>query len=113
MPWLFSYGTLQEAPQQRRAFGRVLRAVPDSLPGYALDTVLIADAAVRQELGIDRFSNVVAGLSPSASVTGLALEVTPEELALADAYEAPYRYERVEVVLRSGREAWVYRYAGP
>jgi hypothetical protein len=40
------------------------------------------------------------------------LEVTAAELSLADVYEAPYRYTRTEVVLTSGREAWVYRYAG-
>jgi hypothetical protein len=36
------------------------------------------------------------------------LELTENELARADEYEAEYGYRRVLVQLKSGREGWVY-----
>jgi len=112
MPYIFAYGTLQQPREQRQAFGRVLRAVPDSLPGFALDSVVISDPAIAGAFGIERFANVIASASTDVAVPGLALEVTPSELDRADIYEAAYQYRRIEVVLTSGREAWVYRFDG-
>jgi hypothetical protein len=45
-------------------------------------------------------------------VPGVALEVTESELVLCDRYEEPACYERAVTTLASGREAWVYAYAG-
>jgi len=46
------------------------------------------------------------------AVAGLAIEVTPSELARADVYEAAYQYRRIQGMLTSGREGWVYRFDG-
>ena len=43
---LFSYGTLQDVVVQRATFGRVLSGSLDSLPGYALFKVKVADPTV-------------------------------------------------------------------
>jgi gamma-glutamylcyclotransferase (GGCT)/AIG2-like uncharacterized protein YtfP len=40
-------------------------------------------------------------------IKGTVLEMTEEELHLADGYE-PDNYKRVKVVLESGKEAWIY-----
>jgi len=36
-----------------------------------------------------------------------ALEITDEELLLADEYE-PKNYKRIKVMLESGKKAWIY-----
>ena len=46
-----------------------------------------------------------------ASVLGVVLTVSPADLAAADAYEVS-DYTRIRVPLRSGRQAWVYVFAG-
>jgi hypothetical protein len=38
----------------------------------------------------------------------MAVEVTAEELAVADRYETEAAYHRMSVTLASGRQAWVY-----
>ena len=43
---------------------------------------------------------------------GTVLEVTDDELAKADAFEAPAQYERIQVSLASGKQAWVYVFVG-
>ena len=40
-------------------------------------------------------------------IEGTVFEVSEEELFFADQYE-PENYQRVKVVLQSGKEAWVY-----
>ena len=39
---------------------------------------------------------------------GTVFEVTEAELAMADTFEAQFDYQRVNVPLASGKEAWVY-----
>ncbi len=43
---LFAYGTLQDRAVQMANFGRELDGRPDSLTGYALLSIVIADANV-------------------------------------------------------------------
>jgi hypothetical protein len=40
-------------------------------------------------------------------IAGTALEVSEEELLVADRYE-PKEYNRAKVKLESGKEAWIY-----
>jgi gamma-glutamylcyclotransferase (GGCT)/AIG2-like uncharacterized protein YtfP len=107
MPLLFSYGTLQEAEVQLAAFGRRLSGQRDELTGYARAKVRIDDPATAAALGRTHHENVVPS-DEKSRVSGTALDVTDAELVQADAYEAPYRYSRVNVQLASGREAWLY-----
>lgn len=103
MPLLFSYGTLQQSSVQFATFGRYLDGVRDSLPGHAVAAV----ASNGRE-----HANVISTDARGAVVDGTVFEVTDDELARADAYEAPDGYARVEVTLHSGRRAWVYVFAG-
>jgi hypothetical protein len=103
---LFSYGTLQRSDVQLASFGRELSGREDSLPGYLCVPVAINDPAVEAELGITHYFNVVA--SPLDSVPGMVFEITEQELAAADKYEADADYRRIRVTLGSGTQAWVY-----
>ena len=44
---------------------------------------------------------------PADEVRGTLFMITETELAAADAYEVS-AYKRIQVVLKSGRSAWVY-----
>ena len=86
MPLLFSYGTLQQEEVQLSTFGRKLEGEKDLLLGYEPSLVKIRDG----------------------SVQGTVFEVTDDELAQADRFEAEFAYTRVTAALASGKEAWVY-----
>jgi gamma-glutamylcyclotransferase (GGCT)/AIG2-like uncharacterized protein YtfP len=104
---LFSYGTLQLASVQQARFGRLLTGRADALPGYARTLVEITDPQVLATSG-ERFHPIVAPSgNPDDAVEGKVFQVTPTELAAADAYEVD-DYVRVELTLRSGVVAWVY-----
>ncbi len=92
---VFSYGTLQEKAVQIANFGRQLRGHADALPGHVL------------RVG-PRHANAEPSPNPEDAVIGMVFELTAQELALADAYEAADRYRRIAVTLRSGIAAWVY-----
>ncbi|WP_206237916.1 gamma-glutamylcyclotransferase family protein [Novosphingobium terrae] len=104
---LFSYGTLQKDAVQIATFGRLLHGAADAMPGYRQDMLEITDPDVLRTSG-ERFHPVVRP-SPEASdeVRGMVFSITAEELAAADRYEVS-DYQRVEVTLSSGRQAWVY-----
>lgn len=104
---LFSYGTLQLPAVQQANFGRLLRGAPDALVGYRLGRIEITDAEVLAESG-ERF-HLIAIKTGDANdrVPGVVFEITPEELAAADTYEAD-DYDRVALTLASGSGAWVY-----
>jgi hypothetical protein len=108
MPLLFSYGTLQDPDVQLATFGHHLQGEKDLLPGYEPALVPISDPAVAARLGRLHHYNARATGDDWSSVQGTALEVTDEELAKADGYEAAFGYRRVEVTLSSGKLAWVY-----
>ena len=111
MPLLFSYGTLQEEPVQLSTFGRRLAGSPDTLAGYERSTVKVEDARFVASSGRAEHANVVPSGRDGARVAGMVFEVTDEELAAADRYEAPAAYVRTQVRLESGREAWLYVHA--
>ena len=111
MPLLFSYGTLRQEDVQVSTFGRTLRGAPDQLVGFALSTIEIADPDFVATSGKARHAIVRQTGQADHRVAGVALEVTEQELAQADAYE-PAGYVRVATTLASGREAWVYAAVG-
>ena len=107
MPFLFSYGTLREAGVQQATFGRTLDGAPDVLAGFAQGTVTVADARFVRPDGTAEHAIVRRTGRDEDRVAGTVLELTDDELRLADAYE-PAEYARVAVVLASGRPAFVY-----
>ena len=104
---LFSYGTLQDPNVQLANFGRLLDGSPDRLPGYETGWVQITDPEVIAESGLDRHPIVRPSDAAGAGVDGTLFRITQAEIEAADVYEAD-DYRRVEVVLTSGRTAWVY-----
>ena len=111
MPLLFSYGTLQHEDVQVSTFGRKLEGEKDLLLGYEPSLVKIPDPTVAQRLGRTHHDNVTATGDEWSSVQGTVFEVTDEELAKADRFEAEFAYKRVNGALASGKEAWVYIHA--
>jgi gamma-glutamylcyclotransferase (GGCT)/AIG2-like uncharacterized protein YtfP len=103
---LFSYGTLQDRNVQIANFGRELVGRTDTLPGYARTMVAIDDPEVVRVSGASHHPN--AEPSNGDTIRGTVFEITEEELAAADRYEAAGRYHRVAVKLASGVDAWMY-----
>ena len=103
---LFSYGTLQQETVQLANFGRRLAGKPDAVLGYRMEKVQIKDPAVIATSGLAVHRILVPG-NLLDTVEGVVFEVTPEELAAADDYEAE-DYKRIKVKLRSGIQAWIY-----
>ena len=104
--WLFSYGTLQLEKVQRELFGRVLAALPDTLTGFALDSITIRNPAVLAASGLE-VHNILRRDPCAPAIHGVALAITPGDLPAIDAYEGA-DYVRVAVTLTSGRPAFVY-----
>jgi hypothetical protein len=113
MVLLFSYGTLQKTSVQIATFGRELKGRADALPGFTLRKVPIPAAIRHLSRGMRHNLNAVRSTDPGKAVQGMVLEITAAELAAADGYEAPARYHRMKVKLRSGDEAWVYVHRRP
>jgi gamma-glutamylcyclotransferase (GGCT)/AIG2-like uncharacterized protein YtfP len=108
MPLLFSYGTLQQEEVQLSTFGRKLEGEKDLLLGYEPSLVKIPDPAIAARLGRTHHDNVTATGDDWSSVQGTVFDVTDDELAKADRFEAEYSYKRINGSLASGKEAWVY-----
>lgn len=107
MERIFCYGTLQLESVQRAQFGRLLDGAADALIGFKQEMVEITDPDVLAKSG-ERFHPIVSRSGDEADrVAGTVFELTPDELAAADAYEVD-DYERVEALLASGARAWVY-----
>ncbi|GIH25781.1 hypothetical protein Aph01nite_40910 [Acrocarpospora phusangensis] len=104
---LFSYGTLRDPNVQRANFGRLLDGQADVLPGHELAMVEITDPDVVAVSGMAVHPIVRPTGDPRDGVEGTVFSVSAAELAAADEYEVD-DYVRVQVVLRSGLEAWVY-----
>ncbi|HEX2114202.1 MAG TPA: gamma-glutamylcyclotransferase family protein, partial [Alphaproteobacteria bacterium] len=79
----------------------------DALVGFAVRMVEIKDPQVIAASGKTHHPGVMRSGNDADRVPGTVFEITPAELASADAYEV-YDYERVEAVLASGTRAWVY-----
>lgn len=107
MPWLFSYGTLQESRVQQALFGRTFDGRPDALPGFTRGKVPVV-AGDTLNAGLTHYENVEPTGRADDLVHGTVLDVTEGELTQADDYESPAAYARVEVTLASGLRAWVY-----
>ena len=104
---LFSYGTLRDSAVQQANFGRELAGREDQILGYRLGTVEITDPHVIAVSGETHHPILIATGNPADSVDGSVLELTDEELLLADEYEVD-DYHRVQAPLASGGTAWVY-----
>lgn len=104
---LFAYGTLQDRAVQMANFGRELLGRPDSLTGYALRNIVIADPQVVALSGTTRHKIAQPSSNPVDEVAGTVYTISAEELAAADRYEVS-DYTRVLVTLKSGAEAWIY-----
>lgn len=104
---LFSYGTLQHETVQLDLFARILKGKPDRLPGYKLNTIRICDPAFLQK-GEEEIQNTLEFTgNENDSVSGMAFELTGDELLCADTYE-PDNFYRKKEQLASGRKAWIY-----
>lgn len=104
---LFSYGTLRLREVQLANYGRELEGSPDALVGYRLAVVPDRDPdAVRISGNKEHY--IVQPTGDSADrVPGMVYLLTAEELASTDRYEGS-DYGRAELMLESGRRAWVY-----
>src|SRR5437763_549573 len=100
MPFLFSYGTLQQEAVQRATFGRLLRGQPDALVGFEPSLLRIDDPAFVASSGKAEHAIVKFNGRSDSRVSGTVLEVTDGELATADRYE-PAGYKRIATVLAS------------
>ena len=106
MPLLFSYGTLRQPEVQQALFGRTLAGSAAELTGWCIATVRIDDARVVGLSGLDEHNMLRRGVD-SDRILGAALNLTDEELRLADVYETS-AYRRTDVQLADGRAAFVY-----
>ena len=111
MHLLFSYGDLQRDEIQIEAFGRLLVGLPDYLPSCVQVLIAINDPAIRAATGKTHHANLHFSRELDSRVSGIAYEVTPGELLVADQFEAEFSYCRVSRRLASGRDAWVYVHA--
>jgi len=108
MPFLFSYGTLQQADVQIATFGRRLVGERDELPGFEPSLVKIEDPQMAAALGRTHHANVTHNGRADSAVSGTVFEITDDDLAAADVFEQAATYARMAVVLASGKRAWVY-----
>ncbi|TPW14532.1 MAG: hypothetical protein FD129_1065 [bacterium] len=108
MPFLFSYGSLQQEDVQLSTFGRLLHGQRDELPGYEPSLVEIDDPQLVATIGRTHHANVIPGANHDSRVPGMVFEITEAELARVDEYEIAFLYRRIDVVLASGRRALVY-----
>ena len=105
--YLFAYGTLQDEAVQLATFGRKLTGKQNSLVGYRLNMMEIADKDFAASSGTRHHRNLQFTGNASDFVTGTVYLLTQSELEQADAYE-PDDYLRVMVKLKTGINAWVY-----
>ena len=93
---LFVYGTLIHPEIQQKIIGRVVKTEPGVLGDYKKSTIKIND-------------NIYPIIVPDENsvVGGLVLAVSSSELRNIDEYETN-AYRRTKVILKSGKEAWVY-----
>lgn len=105
--YLFSYGTLRESGVQNDLFGRRLAGSPDRLTGFRLNDIKITDRGFIASGGDERQQTLIETRDSRDAVEGTVFEITYDELLRADEYE-PAEYRRAEVMLDSGKEAWVY-----
>lgn len=92
---VFVYGTLTKPWVRWLVMGRAGEGEPARLPDFK-----------KEELDIKP--------TPGATVEGQVITVNAEELRALDRYERlGVRYERMELTLKNGESAWVYRLMEP
>ncbi len=94
---LFTYGTLQEEDVQKMIFSRTLNGSRDSLRSHTVSEKMVGGL----------YPTIRQSEDPNHMVEGFVYVISEEELILADAYEGE-AYERKNVTLESGVNAWVY-----
>jgi hypothetical protein len=109
---LFSYGTLQKEKVQLELFGRGLQGSADILRGYRTAQIEIKDQAVLAKSEQKYHLIAVPSKDKNDFIKGIVLELTEEELRIADEYETE-DYKRISAVLESGKESWVYIAVNP
>ena len=105
--YLFSYGTLQKEKVQLELFGRHLKGIKDILTGYKLSTIEIKEESVLSKSEQQYHLIAIPSNDNSDIIEGIVFEISEEELLIADKYETD-DYKRVNVVLQSGKEVWIY-----
>jgi gamma-glutamylcyclotransferase (GGCT)/AIG2-like uncharacterized protein YtfP len=108
MPFLFSYGTLQQEEVQLATFGRRLEGARDSLVGFQQSMMEMTDPRVIATSGKTHHPMASFSGDPAHRVAGVVFQVTEAELLHADRYETHPAYRRVATILASGKQAWVY-----
>jgi gamma-glutamylcyclotransferase (GGCT)/AIG2-like uncharacterized protein YtfP len=101
MPLLFAYGTLQQESVQLSTFGRRLNGQRDELRRFGQSSVTIGET---------QHKNVEFNGDEDSRVPGMVFEISDDELASVDEYEAAFSYQRILGTLASGRQAWVYEW---
>lgn len=104
---VFSYGALQIAELQRSILGRVFPAEADILPGFTADYAEMADPRFAELTGTSTHAVLRRTGDPRDKVIGSVYRFTEDELDAADQFEVAM-FRREQVVLASGRTAWVY-----
>lgn len=100
---IFTYGTLQLPSVQEHLLKRQPDMWPDSLSGFMLDWISIADESV-VDISDQRQHPIIYQTDCASDVVeGKCLSVTETELALLDSYETD-DYKRIEVELNSGKK---------
>jgi hypothetical protein len=105
--FLFSYGTLRQANVQLATFGRLLDGREDSLPGFTLAPMTIADPHVVAVSGAAVHTIARPAAGAAEPIPGLVFSLTAAELEAADRYESG-TIRRIRARLVSGAEAFVY-----
>jgi gamma-glutamylcyclotransferase (GGCT)/AIG2-like uncharacterized protein YtfP len=104
---LFSYGTLREQNVQQAIFGRLVVGTDDALIGYKLTSATITHEKAIAISGRAEHTTVVSTGQKDDQVVGIVFDLTEDELRRADSYEDA-AYQRIQVRLTSGCDAWVY-----
>lgn len=107
MAKLFSYGTLQQENVQIASFGRLLEGGKETVKGYKLLDVEIADFDVISKSGKNIHKIMVYTGDITDTVDGTVFDISDEELGVADNYEVE-DYVRETVNLTSGATAFAY-----
>ena len=105
--FIFSYGTLQNEKVQQSLLGRVLSLQSDNLIGYKSIAIEITDNEFLSKGESPYQHTLVKSGNPNDIIPGSVLEITNEELLIIDNYE-PRNYKRIQVILQSGKKAWIY-----
>jgi hypothetical protein len=107
MPYLFSYGTLQQESVQISIFSRLLEGSPENLIGFIIAKLQIQDKEVIRQSEKEFHPIAKQTGSFHNRIPGKVFAVSEEELISADCYEVD-SYQRILTTLESGKSAWVY-----